>query len=188
MSEPATGVELLAEYENGTADYYLEISKNRRAAQDKFMQAYPRLAFNRVEAHQYLMDFFEEFNKVAASLPQNVKDFLKETFMEYGYYVSFNGLSFDGYSNGPMVLGGHRGRAIARARGSLLAEGLLADESLAGAKRYATHLYSFAEYDFALFKVRVTNLTDGGEPQIEYDPPEWAEGMPTKVDPNYQPG
>lgn len=186
MSEPATGLELMTEYENGVADYYLEVSKNRRAAQDKFMQAYPRIALNRVEAHEYLLDF--RSTGIGASLPQNVKAFLETTFMEYGYLLRFGGLSFDGYSQGPMLLGGSRGRAIARARGSLLAEGLLADESIAGAKRYATHLYSFAEYDLGLFKARVTNLTDGGEPQIEYDPPEWAEGMPTKVDPNYQPG
>ena len=179
-----TGAELMYEYEDGMADYVLEVSKNRRAAQDKFMQAYPQLAFNRVEAHAYLLDF--RSTGVGASLPQNVKAFLETTFMEYGYLLRFGGLSFDGYSSGPMVLVGSKGVAMARARGSLMAEGLLADESLAGAKRYCSHLYSFAEYDFALFKVRVTNP---GSPDcvIEYDPPEWAEGMPTKVDPNYQP-
>ena len=183
MSEPATGLELMTEYEDGMSDLVLEVSKNRRAAQDKFMQAYPRIALNRVEAHAYFLDT----GSVRASLPQNVQDFVEETFMEYGYNLRFNGLSFDGYARGPMVLGGPKGVAIARARGSLMAEGLLADESLAGAKQYCTHLYSFAEYDFLLFKVRVTN-PGSTDPVVEYDPPEWAEGMPTKADPNYQPG
>ena len=177
MTEPVTGVELLQQYEDGFADYVLEVSKNRRAAQDKFMQAYPRIALNRVEAHQYFMDFFEGFRKVAASLPQNVKDFLRDTFMEYGYLVSFNGLSFNGYSTGPMVIGGLKGVAIARARGSLLAEGLLANESPIGARQYCSHLYSYVEYDLGVVRIKATNP---GSPDcvMEYDPPDWEDGKP----------
>jgi len=177
MTEPVTGQELLQDYESGFANWVLEVSKNRKAAQDKFMQAYPRLAFNRVEAHQYLMDFFEDFNKVAAGLPQNVKDFLKETFMEYGYMFVFSGFGFDGYSKGPMTIGGPKGVAIARARGSLLAEGLLADESLIGARQYCSHLYSYAEYDLGVVKMKVTNYGSPGG-TVEYDPPDWEDGKP----------
>ena len=179
MTEPVTGQELIQEYEDGFVDYVLEVSKNRRAAQDKFMQAYPRLALNRVEAHQYLMDFFTEFTKVAAGLPQNVKDFLFETFMEYGYYITFSGLSFNGYSSGPLLIGHAKGTAVARARGSLLAEGLLADESLAGARQYCSHLFSYVEYDLGATIMKGINL---GSPdaRIEYDPPDWENGPAPK--------
>jgi hypothetical protein len=168
-----TGAELMYEYEDGMSDYVLEVSKNRRAAQDKFMQAYPRIALNRVEAHQYFLDT----GSVRASLPQNVQDFVQETFMEYGYMFVFNGFGFDGYSKGPMLLGGPKGVAIARARGSLLAEGLLANESQAGAKQYCSHLYSYAEYEFGIVRIKVTNYGSPGG-TIEYDPPDWEDGKP----------
>jgi hypothetical protein len=175
MAEPVTGSELVQEYESGFVDYVLEVSKNRRAAQDKFMQAYPRIALNRVEAHQYLMDFRSE--KVGASLPENVKAFLETTFMEYGYNLTFGGVNFSGYASGPLLIGHAKGTAIARARGSVLAEGLLTDESLIGARQYCSHLFSYVEYDLGAVKMKGTNL---GSPDavIEYDPPDWQESVP----------
>jgi len=170
MTEPATGLELMSEYESGMADYVLEVSKNRKAAQDKFMQAYPGIALNRVEAHAYLLD--SGSTGVGASLPQNVKDFILGTFMEYGYNLRFNGFGFDGYIQGPMLIGGARGVAIARSKGSLLAEGLLADESIAGARQYCSHLFSYVEYDLGPVKVKATN-PGSSDIVMEYDPPDW---------------
>jgi hypothetical protein len=165
-----TGAELMYEYEDGMSDYVLEVSKNRRAAQDKLMQAYPRIALNRVEAHGYLMNWDTGPTPQFRTVAQNLA-------MEHGYNIIFNGFGFDGYFQGPMMLGGPLGQKIAKARGSLLAEGLLANESQAGAKQYCSHLYSYAEYEFGIVRIKVTNYGSPGG-TIEYDPPDWEDGKP----------
>jgi hypothetical protein len=170
MTEPATGLELMSEYESGMADYVLEVSKNRKAAQDNLMQTYSGIALNRVEAHAYFMD--TNFTGAGASLPENIKQFINNARMEYGYNLRFNGFGFDGYIMGPMLIGGARGVAIARSKGSLLAEGLLADESIAGARQYCSHLFSYVEYDLGPVKVKAINL-GSSDSVMEYDPPDW---------------
>ena len=158
----------LKEYEDGFAKSCLDISKARREAQAKLMQAYPRIALNPVEAHGYLNDMYKTKND--PTLPDDFKDYALNLSLEYGYNINFAGLSFAGYAVGPMLIGGLRGQQIARERGSLLAEGVLANDTDEGARLYASHICSYAEYDYGVMKIKVTN-PGSGNPIVESEPP-----------------
>ena len=171
----------IKEFEDGFAESTLAISKRRREAQTKLIEAYPRLVFNQVEAHGYLNDTNKTANDL--TLPNNFKDFVSSLVLEYGYNIRFNGLGFSGYAMGPMMIGGSRGQAIAKERGSLLAEGVLANDTDEGARLYASHLCSYMEYNLGQFTVKITN-PGSGNPICETDPPEMLEKLQQAQDPN----
>lgn len=164
----------LKEYEDGFAKSCLEISKRRREAQAKLLEAYPSVVFNVVEAHNYLINPFKTSKDT--SLSAEFKSFVTNLALEYGYDIYVNGLSFAGYSTGPMMIGGLKGQEIARKNGSLLPEGVLANDTDSGARLYASHICSYAEYDYGMAKVKITN-PGSGSPIVETDPPGFLEEM-----------
>ena len=160
----ANATEQLTEYEDGTAEGFLKISIQRRLAQAALMQAYPTIVFNAVEAHGYLMNWDTGPTSQFRTVAQNLA-------MEYGYNIIFSGFGFSGYFQGPLMVGGPPGQKIAKARGSLLAEGVLVTDTIAGARLYASHLFSYIEFDYGAFITKITN-PGSDDPIIEIDPPE----------------
>ena len=140
-----TGEQQLKEFEDGYPPLILDISRRRRQAQDDLMSmvsADSTGPITRAQAHERLM-----YPKTDVELE-----------LSAGYNIIFNGLGFAGYSTGPMLIGGLRGQQIANDLGSYdIATGLLTNETLEGARLYCSHLCSYAEYDFGIKKIKVTN-------------------------------
>jgi len=145
----------LKEYEDGMAKSILAISIRRREAQAKLLIAYPSIVFNAVEAHGYLNNITR--TNADPSLPNNFKTYVSNLSTDYGYNISISGMSFSGYSLGPMTIGGIQGQEIAKQLGSLLHQEILANDTDAGARLYSSHLCSYVEYQIGEVLVKVTN-------------------------------
>lgn len=131
----------ILEFEDGFAALALNTSKNRRMAQDALMELQ---GISREEAHRILMNFRTDEER--------------DISLKYGYNITVGGVSMAGYSTGPMMIGGIKGQRIAAERGSYdFSTGLLTSETEDGARRYSSHIISYAEYDFGVAKMKVTN-------------------------------
>lgn len=170
MTQMANATEQLTEYEDGLSAIVLDISKRRRLAQAALIRAFPTIVGNAVEAHTYLMTYGKSVTN------PEFQTVCKNLILEHGYDIRLDGIGFSGYMLGPMVVGGPKGQLIAKERGSLLAEGVLVNDTDAGARLYASHLCSYCEYKVGEVTFKVTN-PGSSSPLIETDPPEAYEQM-----------
>ena len=157
----------ILEFEDGFAALALNTSLNRRMAQDILME---QRGISRQEAHRNLLNFNTEEER--------------DLNLKYGYNTIVGGLSMSGYSQGPLMIGGARGQQIAAERGSYdILTGLLTSETEDGARRYASHLVSYAEYDLGIIKVKVINPGSANPTVTAVD----ANGNPVELDANGNP-
>lgn len=159
--------------EKAMEDFFLLASKNRREAQAKLMAKYPAVS-SVYEAHAWLLlerPQLQDGSQFSADV--------KEISLEFAYSVAFNGLSFRGYSTGPMQIGlDDRSYKLALDRGAVLYNGVLPEDTREAARRYSRYLASYARYDvgMAIMELRILDPDNpNSEIDIKVDPPELGE-------------
>lgn len=158
----------IQDFEATTIDYYVSTSRARREAQAKLIEKYPTLSAN--EAHKWLrgirtIDDGSQFSKDVFDIS-----------MEYGYRIDIYGLSFEGYARGPLTIGDNKSQQLAIARGALLSNGVLPEDTYAAAERYGKYVLSFYAFEIGtvVTSVRVLDPELGKESEVEIkvSPPE----------------